>query len=227
MKKAILLLLMTLSLQPLWGQVRGIDPNLPLLIAIYTQRADTLYRQQAKMQSLEGTGHIWIRQEVEAVKELQQEFDQYISLFRDIVCFAAQTYGFYYEVGHIVGNMNRLTDLIGKAPTNALAVALHNRRNDIYVDIILRSTGIIRNIRDICFQGKMTQAQRIELVMGIRPQLQAINSRLVLLNKLIRHTTLADVWREVQRGAIDHRLTKDEIILQSLTDWKANAKKTK
>ena len=60
-----------------------------------------------------------------------------------------------------------------------------------------------------------------------RPQLQAINSRLVLLNKLIRHTTLADVWREVQHGAIDHRLTKDEIILQSLTDWKANAKKTK
>ena len=115
------------------------DPTLTAMILEYTQKAKSQYNTQLETMAVETEGHVWLKQEVEATKNYQQQFDRYISTFRGILSYAAQVYGFYYEVNHLTENMGRLSRQIGDTPVNAVAVALHHNRNDIYVDIINRS----------------------------------------------------------------------------------------
>ena len=163
-----------------------LDPTLTAMILEYTQKAKSQYNSQLEVMAVETEGHVWLKQEVEATKNYQEQFDRYISTFRGIISYAAQVYGFYYEINHLTENMGRLSHQIGDTPVNAIAVALHHHRNDIYVDIINQSIGIVNTIRQVCIDTKMTEKQRIELVFSIRPQLQQMNRKLAMLTKLVR-----------------------------------------
>lgn len=50
---------------------------------------------------LQTTGHIWTKEEVEAVTDLQREFNDYLDSFRSVISYAAQIYGFYHEITHL------------------------------------------------------------------------------------------------------------------------------
>ena len=165
-----------------------------------------------------------LKQEVEATKNYQQQFDRYISTFRGIISYAAQVYGFYYEVNHLTENMGRLSHQIGETPVNAIAVALHRHRNDIYVDIINQSIGIVNTIRQVCIDTKMTEKQRIELVFSIRPQLQQMNRKLAMLTKLVRCTTMAQVWYNIEQRSLPHREGKAGIVEECLGAWRVNGR---
>lgn len=65
--------------------------------------------------------------------------------------------------------MGKLTAQIGDTPVNAIAVGLHNKRNDIYVSVINKSLGIVNTIRQVCIDKKMTERQRVELVFPYVP----------------------------------------------------------
>lgn len=204
-----------------------IDPVLAGMIVEYTEKAKSQYNSQLEMMAVQTEGHVWLRQEVEATKDLQKQFDTYLSGFRNVISYAAQTYGFYYEISHLCDNMKRLTAQIGDTPTNAIAVALHEKRNDIYVDIINKSLGIVNTIRQVCMEGKMTEKQRVELVFSVRPQLQQMNRQLTILTKLVRHTNMAQVWYSIEYGTMPHREGKAGIIEDCLSAWKINAKNVK
>lgn len=120
----------------------------------------------------ESAGHIWLNEEVAATKDLQKQFDDYLSTFRTTISYAAQAYGFYFEVNRLCEHMGSLSKQISEAPANAIAVALHKKRNDIYISILTKSMGIINTIREVCLDKKMTEQQRISLVFSIRPQAQ-------------------------------------------------------
>ena len=139
-------------------------------------------------------GHIWLNEEVAATKDLQKQFDDYLSTFRTTISYAAQAYGFYFEVNRLCEHMGSLSKQISEAPANAIAVALHKKRNDIYISILTKSMGIINAIREVCLDKKMTEQQRISLVFSIRPQLKAMNHQLAMLTKLVRSTTMGLVW---------------------------------
>ena len=126
-----------------------IDPVLTGMIIDYTNKAKSQYNSQLKTMATETEGHVWLKQEVESTANYQKQFDNYLNSFRSIISYAAQTYGFYYEINHLCENMNKLSAQIGNAPTNAVAVALHNKRNDIYVSIINKSVGIVNTIRQV------------------------------------------------------------------------------
>ena len=228
MKKSLFVILLLclpwLLPSPVHAQL---DPTLTAMMLEYTQKAKSQYNTQLETMAVETEGHVWLKQEVEATKNYQQQFDRYISTFRGIISYAAQVYGFYYEINHLTENMGRLSHQIGETPVNAVAVALHRNRNDIYVDIINRSVGIVNTIRQVCIDTKMTEKQRIELVFSIRPQLQQMNRKLAMLTKLVRCTTMAQVWYEIEYQSLPHREGKAGIVEECLGAWRVNGRSVK
>lgn len=204
-----------------------VDPVLAGMIIEYTNKAKSQYNSQLTTMAVETEGHIWLKQEVESTKNYQKQFDEYLSSFRNIISYAAQTYGFYYEVNHLCENMGKLTAQIGNTPTNAIAVALHNKRNDIYVSIINKSVGIVNTIRQVCIDNKMTEKQRVELVFSIRPQLKDMNYQLAMLTKLVRSTNMGLVWHNIEYNSLPHRTGKAGIVEDCLSVWRVNAKNVK
>ena len=123
--------------------------------------------------------------------------------------------------------MGKLSRQIGEAPSNAIAVALHKKRNDIYISIITKSMGIVNTIRDVCLDKKMTEQQRIALVFSIRPQLKAMNHQLAMLTKLVQSTTMGLVWHNIEYTSLPHRDGKAGVVEKCLSTWRVNAKHVK
>lgn len=86
-----------------------LDPTLTGMVLIYTEKAKKTLKNQEKVMLLQTTGHIWTKEEVEAVTDLQREFNDYLDSFRSIVSYAAQIYGFYHEITHLTENMGEFT----------------------------------------------------------------------------------------------------------------------
>lgn len=204
-----------------------VDPVLAGMIVEFTQKAKSQYNSQLKTMAIETEGHVWLKQEVESTKNYQKQFDEYLNSFRNIISYAAQTYGFYCEVSHLCDNMGKLSSQIGDTPVNAIAVALHNKRNDIYVSIINKSIGIVNTIRQVCIDKKMTEKQRIELVFSVRPQLKDMNYQLAMLTKLVRCTNMGLVWYNIEYNSLPHRTGKAGVVEDCLNVWKVNAKHVK
>lgn len=92
------------------GKVRAQnDPVLAGMILLYTEKAEKELKNQEKVMLMQTTGHVWTKEEVEATTDLQREFNNYLDSFRSIVCYAAQIYGFYYEVSRLTDNMGDFT----------------------------------------------------------------------------------------------------------------------
>ena len=133
------------------------DPVLAGMILAYTDKAQKELKNQERIMLMQTTGHIWTKEEVEATTDLQREFNNYLNSFRSIVCYAAQIYGFYHEISQLTDNMGDFTKQVSRQTTNALAVALSMRRNQIYRELILNSVEIVNDIRTACLSdNKMT-----------------------------------------------------------------------
>ena len=119
------------------------DPVLAGMILLYTDKAQKELKSQEKVMLLQTTGHIWTKEEIEGTTDLQREFNDYLDSFRSIVCYAAQTYGFYHEISRLTDNLGDFSQQLARHPSNALAVALSSRRNKIYRELILGSVDIV------------------------------------------------------------------------------------
>lgn len=178
------------------------DATLAGMILVYTNKAEKELKNQEKVMLMQTTGHVWTKEEVEGTTDLQREFNNYLNSFRSIVCYAAQIYGFYHEISQLTDNMGDFTKQLGRHSTNALAVALSTRRNQIYREMILNSVEIVNDIRTACLSdNKMTEKERMEIVFGIRPKLRSMNRTLQRLTKAVKYTTMGDIWREIDEGA--------------------------
>ena len=187
--RLIMLLVVALAL-PFMGvggslaHAQGQDPTLAAMILLYTQKAKSELKQQEAMMLLESTGHIWITEEVNATTDLQKQFNKYLDSFHGIIMYAAQIYGFYHEIDHLVTNLGAFNDQLSAHPSNALAVALSSNRNKIYREIIMNSVDIVSDVRQVCLSDtKMTEKERMEIIFGIRPKLKLMNKKLQRLTK--------------------------------------------
>ena len=104
-----------------------IDPTLAGMILGYTNKAEKELKSQEKAMLMQTTGHLWMREEVEGTTDLQRTFNNYLDSFRDIVCYAAQIYGFYHEIGRLSDNMGDLSKQLRQHAEGAFAVALTPR----------------------------------------------------------------------------------------------------
>ena len=201
-----------------------LDPTLTGMVLIYTEKAKKTLKNQEKVMLLQTTGHIWTKEEVEAVTDLQREFNDYLDSFRSVVSYAAQIYGFYHEITHLTENMGEFTGQLKNSPTNALAVALSTNRNKIYRELIYNSIEIINDIRTVCLSdNKMTEKERMEIVFGIRPKLQLMNKKLQLLSISVKYTSMGDIWAEISEEARP-KANKVEIARSAIRRWKRSGK---
>lgn len=201
-----------------------LDPTLTGMVLIYTEKAKKTLKNQEKVMLLQTTGHIWTKEEVEAVTDLQREFNDYLDSFRSIVSYAAQIYGFYHEITHLTENMGEFTGQLKNSPTNALAVALSTNRNKIYRELTYNSIEIINDIRTVCLSdNKMTEKERMEIVFGIRPKLQLMNKKLQRLSIAVKYTTMGDIWAEISEEARP-KANKVEIARSAIRRWKRSGK---
>lgn len=201
-----------------------LDPTLTGMVLIYTEKAKKTLKSQEKVMLLQTTGHIWTKEEVEAVTDLQREFNDYLDSFRSVVSYAAQIYGFYHEITHLTENMGEFTGQLKNSPTNALAVALSTNRNKIYRELIYNSIEIINDIRTVCLSdNKMTEKERMEIVFGIRPKLQLMNKKLQRLSIAVKYTSMGDIWAEISEEARP-KANKVEIARSAIRRWKRSGK---
>lgn len=178
------------------------DPVLAGMIAAYTEKAEKELKSQEKIMLMQTTGHMWTKEEVKATTDLQREFNNYLDSFRSIVCYAAQTYGFYHEVSKLTDNMGDFTKQISRNTSHALAVALSTRRNKIYRELMMNSVEIVNDIRTACLtDNKMTEKERMGIVLGVRPKLKSMNQKLQRLTQAVKYTTMGDIWREIDEGS--------------------------
>lgn len=201
-----------------------LDPTLTGMVLIYTEKAKKTLKNQEKVMLLQTTGHIWTKEEMEAVTDLQREFNDYLDSFRSVVSYAAQIYGFYHEITHLTENMGEFTGQLKNSPTNALAVALSTNRNKIYRELIYNSIEIINDIRTVCLSdNKMTEKERMEIVFGIRPKLQLMNKKLQRLSIAVKYTSMGDIWAEISEEARP-KANKVEIARSAIRRWKRSGK---
>ena len=201
------------------------DPVLTGMIIAYTDKAEKQLKSQEKTMLLQTTGHIWTKEEVKATTDFQRQFNDYLDSFRSVICYAAQIYGFYHEIGKLTENMGGLTRQISASPGNAVAVALTPRRNALYRELILRGVDIVNDIRQVCLSEiKMTEKERIEIVFGIRPKLKMMNKLIVHLTLAVKYTSLSDVWSEIDCSARSYEVDKGKIGDGAFRRWRINGK---
>lgn len=200
------------------------DPVLAGMIYAYTDKAEKGLKNQEKIMLMQTTGHVWLKEEVEGTANLQKEFNNYISTFRGIVVYAAQIYGFYHEIDCLVKNMDSFTQQLNKNTSNALAVALSTKRNQIYRELIMGSVEIVNDIRLVCLSdNKMTEKERIEIVFNIRPKLKVMNKRLQRLTRAVKYTSMSDIWQEIDEGSRE-KADKKTIVKDCMNRWKRSSR---
>jgi hypothetical protein len=200
------------------------DPVLAGMIITYTDKAEKGLKNQEKIMLMQTTGHVWLKEEVEGTANLQKEFNNYISTFRGIVVYAAQIYGFYHEIDCLVKNMDSFTQQLNKNTSNALAVALSTKRNQIYRELIMGSVEIVNDIRLVCLSdNKMTEKERIEIVFNIRPKLKVMNKRLQRLTRAVKYTSMSDIWQEIDEASRE-KADKKTIVKDCMNRWKRSSR---
>ena len=207
----------------IWGE----DPVRAAMILKCSNQAKKALEAQNRAQLLMGTGHIFIEKEIDETTNFQREFNKYLDDFHDILSFAAEIYGIYYEITQLSKNVSELNKVVSEHPANALAVAFHTRRSVVYRNIIINGVDIVMDIKTLCFSDeKMTEKEKMEMLTKIRPKLRLMNKQLRALNMAIRYTTFLDVWFEItDRSRTYENVDKKAIIERCMRDWKNNANK--
>ncbi len=204
-----------------------VDPVLTGMISSATASYKKTSKAQESAMLLIQEGHIWTLGEESSITSWQRQFNDYLDNFRSLLAYAAEIYGFYYEIGKLTENMGDLSSLLSKYPDNAFAVLLYPKKNSIYSDLLLDGVEIINDVRLICFSDtKMTEKERVEICLGIRPKLKKMNRHLESLNIAVKFTSLTDVWKYVT-GKPEKTLDKATICRQALSRWQGSAKDVK
>lgn len=214
-----------MAMCPLKAFSWGVDPGRVTVIKTATILANKTLDAQIAMQTLQTTGHLWIKEEVEATTNFQRQFNDYLDSFHNILSIAAEIYGVYHEVKLTAKHIENISQELATGPTNALAVAFSTRRNVVYRNLVKTTLDIIMDIRKVCFDNaKMTEQEKNKIVSNIRPKLHKINRQLGQLTVALRYTSFLDVWNEITGRAymINHN-TKHNVIVKCRRDWWNNA----
>ena len=130
MRKIAILILFLASVFRPTEVLALIDPARAAAIDVASELEKKALNAQYKVQMLQSTGHLWVRQEVDAVTDFQKEFNDYVSTFNNLLTYAAEIYGIYYDVNSLANTLQWLGREIDNHPENAVAVALATRKNN-------------------------------------------------------------------------------------------------
>lgn len=198
------------------------DPLLAGQIIAWTEKAKSELKAQEKAMALETAGLIWTENEWRKTADIQRIYNDYLDSFRDIVCYAAQIYGFYLEVDRLIENFDKLGRVIDDHPDGVFAGALSSKRNAIYRETLMNALDIVNDLRIVCMtDSKMTEKERTDMFFGIRPKLQKMNRQIRRLIRVVKYTSYTDILIEIE--LVERRKTdKSAITRACLARWKNN-----
>ena len=196
MKKIFIFLLACLIIGKVYGQGVYIDEERALTVLAFTNQS-------------------------KKTLNAQREFNEYLDQFNEVIQIAAEVYGIYHEVSQVAKNIKELNNIVSNTPANALAVAFSSKRNKIYTDLVMTSLDIAKDIHKVCFSGaKMTEKERIKIILGMRPKLKKTNYQLRRMAMFIKYTTFLDVWNDILDKHYFKPANRQEIILRCQQRWK-------
>lgn len=233
MKRYILIFGMTLLFYTHAKALVGEDLVRAGMFYTYAKQAkQTLIAQDAAM-NLNLSGHKFLKEEVKEITDFQKQFNSYLDSFGDILSIAAETYGIYYEVDQAFKNIKQLKATSSDCPANLIAVAVSERKNNIYTEVVETGMQVATDIKllvplnkDKDKNAKMTVKERIECMSNIRRSLRALNNKMRKMNRLISYTTLMDSWYEL-RGNPKKTRSMTEIVTACQERWKQKANSVK
>ena len=221
MKKSFIFLLACLIIGKVYGQGVYIDEERALTVLAFTNQSKKTLNAQQRAQLVISGMHIFMKEEIEATTDFQREFNEYLDQFNEVIQIAAEVYGIYHEVSQVAKNIKELNSIVSDTPANALAVAFSSKRNKIYTDLVMTSLDIAKDIHKVCFSGaKMTEKERIKIILGMRPKLKKTNYQLRRMAMFIKYTTFLDVWNDILDKHYFKPANRQEIILRCQQRWK-------
>ena len=221
MKKIFIFLLISLITGKVSGQTFYSDPGRLLVVKQFTEQSKKTLNAQQRAQLVISGMHIFMKEEIEATTDFQREFNEYLDQFNEVIQIAAEVYGIYHEVSQVAKNIKELNSIVSDTPANALAVAFSSKRNKIYTDLVMTSLDIAKDIHKVCFSGaKMTEKERIKIILGMRPKLKKTNYQLRRMAMFIKYTTFLDVWNDILDKHYFKPANRQEIILRCQQRWK-------
>ena len=221
MKKIFIFLLICLITEKVSGQTFYSDPGRLLVVKLFTEQSRKTLNAQQRAQLVISGMHIFMKEEIEATTDFQREFNEYLDQFNEVIQIAAEVYGIYHEVSQVAKNVKELNSIVSNTPANALAVAFSSKRNKIYTDLVMTSLDIAKDIHKVCFSGaKMTEKERIKIILGMRPKLKKTNYQLRRMAMFIKYTTFLDVWNDILDKHYFKPANRQEIILRCQQRWK-------
>lgn len=221
MKKIFIFFLACLIIGKVYGQGVYIDEERALTVLAFTNQSKKTLNAQQRAQLVISGMHIFMKEEIEATTDFQREFNEYLDQFNEVIQIAAEVYGIYHEVSQVAKNIKELNSIVSDTPANALAVAFSSKRNKIYTDLVMTSLDIAKDIHKVCFSGaKMTEKERIKIILGMRPKLKKTNHQLRRMSMMIKYTTFLDVWNDILDKHYFKPANRQEIILRCQQRWK-------
>lgn len=221
MKKIFIFLFASLITGKVSGQTFYTDPGRYLVVKQFTEQSRKTLNAQQRAQLVISGMHIFMKEEIEATTDFQREFNEYLDQFNEVIQIAAEVYGIYHEVSQVAKNIKELNSIVSNTPANALAVAFSSKRNKIYTDLVMTSLDIAKDIHKVCFSGaKMTEKERIKVILGMRPKLKKTNHQLRRMSMMIKYTTFLDVWNDILDKHYFKPANRQEIILRCQQRWK-------
>lgn len=213
----------------------GPDPGRAGLFTLYAKKAKKAIAAQDALLAANLTGHKYLKDEVEKITDFQKEFNDYLKGQEDILNMAADIYGIYMEVSEALKNLKVIKGIVVRQPSNVLAVALSESKNNIYHDIIDTGLNVASDIellipfrKDPEKNTKMTQEERLKVMDNIRIKLRSLNRKLRALGRLVCYTTIMDSWYEIRGTGKEYQPKKMRTITRDcLKTWSNHAKKIK
>lgn len=189
-----------------------------------SKTAEGLYRRVVGEQGLIAVEYQLLDQNSDKMARYEKEFSDYLDEFHDVISYAAEIYGVYYEIKETITCLNSLNGTISKhGAGNMVAVVLSNNRSTVYRELMENSISVIADVKQLFDGTKMTEKERNELISGIRPKIRLVNRTLKKMDALIRFTSLGHVWRELT-GTVYVAKSKKGIAEACVGRWKGNYK---
>ena len=200
------------------------NPTLAARILLAKSDFEKALQNQRNRQLMVGEGHVFLGREVQALNELQCEFNDYLDKFHDAVSTAAELYGTFLEIKRTVNLSKQVSSVISDAPTNTIAVLLKPNSSGLYGSIIQTSLGAAQDIYNACISKKKQTAQdRNKMLTNARTKIKEVNKMLTKLIIVLRYTTLEDIWHSIrQRAKYMDRDRKHTLIERCYDNWKHN-----
>lgn len=207
----------------------GDDLALATTITGTSIKSNGVVKGQISGQMLTATQHIWLRDGVQTTAEYIEQYNAYLDSLHSILCTAAQLYGLYLDVNRTIIWVGDLNDAMESAPLNILAVAMHSRRNRIYERLYLDGVAVITDIKKALFEkkSKMTEYERLKTFLNVKERLRTLNGTLSKATLYLRHTTMADVYRQSVKDRYKYKRTRAEIAAECVHDWQWTMKSTR